>query len=362
MSKWQAPGNGKGFDSFLGDYSKMNNRTIGALTYIREKSSKDGFIPEATFQKEIRTYLHQNFFEAPNASLETHFYKPALFYGLINRDQHHNLSLSIEGNLFINSYIANDFTICKKMIINQLDNATYPNEATPKVRELKLFPFRILFKLLLDNKALASEFITKRLIYISSIDSLELYEKTHNINDISSFDEYKKFNTWVVNSLVNLKILDLSKGLLSINNSVLEHIKLLYLNLDLKDMFFDSSACDINEITAEKRVQRDASLIVKAKQRDGFACVLDNNHKTFISRNNSYVEGHHIVPMFQQKNYDFKIDDVENIASLCPNCHREIHSADDKTQVLNKIYSLKKDYMASNNINLIDLYKMYSCV
>ena len=66
--------------------------------------------------------------------------------------------------------------------------------------------------------------------------------------------------------------------------------------------------------------------------------------------------------MFQQKNYNFKIDDVRNIISLCPNCHREIHSADDKADILNRLYGLNEDYMKSNNIHINDLHKMYMCV
>ena len=38
---WQAPGNAKGFDSFIGDNSKMNNRTIGILEYINSKLDDD---------------------------------------------------------------------------------------------------------------------------------------------------------------------------------------------------------------------------------------------------------------------------------------------------------------------------------
>jgi|GEM_PF-7075888 len=41
---WQAPGNGKCFDSFIGDNSKMNNRSIGAMLFIKEKSEKNAFI------------------------------------------------------------------------------------------------------------------------------------------------------------------------------------------------------------------------------------------------------------------------------------------------------------------------------
>lgn len=64
--------------------------------------------------------------------------------------------------------------------------------------------------------------------------------------------------------------------------------------------------------------------------------------------------------MFQQKNYEFNLDDVDNIISLCPNCHREINSADNKNTIINTL-NLNKEYMKSKNICINDLCKIYMC-
>ena len=362
---WQAPGNGKGFDSFLGDNSKMNNRTIGVLSYIRENSLEDGFVTQVQFIDEIKAYLLAKFQENPNESLGSHFYRPALFYGFLHINTDNKISLSIEGNLFLNAYERQNYLECQKLVINQLDNTTYPNSATQKIKELKLFPFRILFKLLLNEKELSSSFISRTLVHIKTVSDLAEYERTKELNSITSYSDssskYLKFNTWVINSLVNLKILILEDKKLSINEDVLKHIISLYQNTDLSHMFFNDTSCSVNEKIAQIRVQRDATLILKAKKRDKFICQVNSDHSTFISRGVNYVEGHHIIPMFQQKNYTFKLDDVDNISSLCPNCHREIHSSDDKTEILQKLYNINKTYMSANNIDLRDLYKMYSC-
>jgi len=366
-TRWQAPGNGKGFDSFLGDNSKMNNRTIGILSYIKKESNIKGFVSEQKYKDEILDYLIQNFNADKNDSLITHFYKPALFYGFIHRDKDYNLSLSIEGNLFLNSYDKKDFFECKKLIINQLDNTTYPNQATPQVKSLKLFPFRILFKLLLDESNLDIEFIKNELVYIYDYDNFIEYKKTSKLNSINNStsikykEQYDKFYTWVINSLVDLKILKNDNKNISLHEDSLNHIEMLYKHIDYNNMFFNDTTCEVNQDIAKKRIKRDASLIIKAKQRDKFICTIDKTHKTFISKGENYVEGHHILPMFQQKNYTIKLDTLENIASLCPNCHREIHSADNKTEILKKLYNINNKYMQANNINLNDLYKMYSC-
>lgn len=48
---WQDPGNGKAFDSFIGDKSKMNDRSIGVLSFIKEFSSENGYIKESFLVK-----------------------------------------------------------------------------------------------------------------------------------------------------------------------------------------------------------------------------------------------------------------------------------------------------------------------
>lgn len=361
---WQAPGNGKGFDSYLGDSSKMNTRTVGVLSYIREKSIETGFIHEEQFKNEIKEYLYDHFDQDPNDSLDTHFYKPSLFYGFIHRNKEKNLSLSIEGNLFLNQYNNKAYRECKKLIINQLDNTTYPNEATKKVKDLKLFPFRILFKILLNNKEITSSFINESLVHIKSHDEIVEYEKSKSLNKIPAYNvdssKYLKFNTWVINSLVNLEILIQVNNNISIHPDVFEHIKSLYTSATFSDMFFETTTELANERIAEKRVKRDASLIAKAKERDKYMCNVNPQHITFISKGNNYVEGHHIIPIYQQKNYDFELDALENIISLCPSCHREIHSADHKSKILQNLYAQTTKYMQANNIELNDLYKMYS--
>lgn len=58
---WQTSENGKGFDSYLGVNSKMNNRTIGALSYIKEYSKELGFVSQVQFTTEIKEFLLTNF-------------------------------------------------------------------------------------------------------------------------------------------------------------------------------------------------------------------------------------------------------------------------------------------------------------
>lgn len=361
---WQAPGNGKAFDSFIGDKSKMNDRSIGVLSFIKEFSSENGYIKESFFSENIKKYLQDNFLEEPNDSLDTHFYKPLLFYGFIHRDKNYNLSLSIEGNIFLKKYEDKKYLECRKILINQLDNTCYPNSATPKVKNLNLYPFRILFKILLDNKEINTKFIKSSLVRIVKFEDLEKYLVSKNLEDIKSYEinssKYEKFNTWVINSLVDLKILKRERDNLKIDDEMYEHIKYLYKNIDYEDMFGTENEQYYNEINiSQKRTKRDYKIIDDAKKRDNFSCVVNEKHNTFLSGGNNYTEGHHLIPMFQQKNFDFSLDIVENIVTLCPNCHREVHFADNKKDILNTLYEKQEKILDKYGIKKIDLFTIY---
>jgi hypothetical protein len=63
----------------------------------------------------------------------------------------------------------------------------------------------------------------------------------------------------------------------------------------------------------------------KAIERAEYCCEFNSEHQTFDKGEGQYMEGHHIIPMKYQSLFGFSIDAVENIVSLCPNCHAKIH-------------------------------------
>jgi len=223
--RWQAPGNGKIFDDKLGNNSYMNKRTICVLTYIQNNPK----VLQKKFELEIKDYLISCANYDKNDSLASHFFRPLVFLGFIYQYNNSSLELTIEGIKFLNAYKEQNFTKCKFYILNQLDNTKYPNIATKKIK-LQLFPFRILFKLLLENNdnGLDSTFIKEQLVYISNIDDLNLYIANKNLDNIKKYKSYDKFYTWVINSLVDIEILKKVSHRYFISDDLLEHINILY--------------------------------------------------------------------------------------------------------------------------------------
>lgn len=110
---------------------------------------------------------------------------------------------------------------------------------------------------------------------------------------------------------------------------------------------------------------RNAKVAVKSLELAKFKCEINDSHKTFISKasSNPYVESHHIIPISKSNLFGYSIDVIANVCSLCPNCHRAIHSATDelKRDMLIKLYENRKNRLEKSGIyitieQLMDFY------
>ena len=114
-----------------------------------------------------------------------------------------------------------------------------------------------------------------------------------------------------------------------------------------------------------RKYKTDARIIKTACKLNNYTCVVDSSHPTFVGiGDTNYVEGHHIIPMCAQKDFEVNIDRIENIAILCPLCHKAIHHANKeyKKELLSKIYSLTKQEELKNlgiSITLEELLNKY---
>lgn len=90
------------------------------------------------------------------------------------------------------------------------------------------------------------------------------------------------------------------------------------------------------------RFQRNYSLALQALENANFKCEYNPEHITFISpiTQKSFMEAHHLIPLAFQKNHIHSLDNIGNIYSLCPICHRAIHYGDSQTKriILEKLY------------------------
>jgi HNH endonuclease. len=101
---------------------------------------------------------------------------------------------------------------------------------------------------------------------------------------------------------------------------------------------------------------RDRIKILQVEQACNYKCQIDYSHKTFIARGSGhqYMEGHHIIPLNQQKDFDYSLDCYANIIVLCPNCHRFMHHGleKEKREQLISIYEGRVERFSNSGILL----------
>lgn len=90
----------------------------------------------------------------------------------------------------------------------------------------------------------------------------------------------------------------------------------------------------------------------------------ESDHVTFMSKNDrQFMEAHHLIPMHAQKDFSNNLDRVENIVSLCPNCHSAIHLGSESVRLdyLRKLYNDNIDTLKSVGlyISFGDLFSKY---
>ncbi|MCR5150574.1 MAG: hypothetical protein K6B52_05065 [Clostridiales bacterium] len=93
--------------------------------------------------------------------------------------------------------------------------------------------------------------------------------------------------------------------------------------------------------------KRNRIIVAQALEGADYCCEHNHEHHTFISQSTGreYMEGHHLIPLRFQKEFENSIDVYANIVCLCPVCHRMMHSGIKS----NRKYAAEKIYYERNH-------------
>ena len=129
-----------------------------------------------------------------------------------------------------------------------------------------------------------------------------------------------------------------------------------YTDTELKQMheqnkkfnFYDAFDANKNK---KGRIPTDSKIKATRFNQTGFKCEVNKEHITFPTNScPNYLEGHHLVPISTQRNFSsIKLDCIENMVSLCPICHSQIHygTRDAKLEIFNSIIQNRKKDLES---------------
>lgn len=99
--------------------------------------------------------------------------------------------------------------------------------------------------------------------------------------------------------------------------------------------------------------KRDPKCAADALARAEYKCEANKKHKLFKRKSGKdYTEPHHLIPLSKGKDFDYSVDVMENIVSLCSHCHNLLHYGrlEDKKPILEKLYNERKE--ALSNVGL----------
>jgi 5-methylcytosine-specific restriction protein A len=116
--------------------------------------------------------------------------------------------------------------------------------------------------------------------------------------------------------------------------------------------------------TITNQLARDPKIKDAALAKANHKCELDSSHETFIVDGVQFMEGHHLVPLEEQRKFPaVSLDFQDNIVSLCPNCHSEIHFAESnrRIELVSKLFKARQ-HLISNFIEISNeqICTMYS--
>lgn len=134
-------------------------------------------------------------------------------------------------------------------------------------------------------------------------------------------------------------------------------------NVNPKNIIIEGEIKTI-KIKGRTTYKRNPQLAVLRFEKSDYKCEIDSSHETFISQKNKlpFVEAHHFVPMKFQSILDYPLDNLDNLISLCPNCHRAFHHSivDEKIEYIHNIFEKRTEL--HDLYSFEDLKGFYNCI
>ena len=108
--------------------------------------------------------------------------------------------------------------------------------------------------------------------------------------------------------------------------------------------------------TSSTQWRRNQIIITQVIEGAQYQCEHNPAHMTFIARSTgqAYMEGHHLIPMKYQSQFDCGIDVYANVVCLCPTCHRLLHFGRDteRRHAVEQLFDLRSERLTHSGIDL----------
>ena len=117
----------------------------------------------------------------------------------------------------------------------------------------------------------------------------------------------------------------------------------------------ETQAMTTSQKTGREIPKRDPQRAADALEHADYLCEYQNTDRTFMRKNGKpYTEPHHLIPISKYRDFDYSVDVMENIVSLCSHCHNLLHYGcwEEKEPVLSKLFIERKDALKNCGLDL----------
>lgn len=125
---------------------------------------------------------------------------------------------------------------------------------------------------------------------------------------------------------------------------------------------YDIKQMDIPVEIAERKFvyrqdySRSSIIKIQSIKSAHYLCELNHSHRTFTAKSNfeQYMEGHHLIPLSNQREFLYSLDIYANVICLCPICHRLLHYGieQEKQSFLEHLFDVRKQRLINSGINI----------
>ena len=108
--------------------------------------------------------------------------------------------------------------------------------------------------------------------------------------------------------------------------------------------------------TASTRWKRNQIVVTHAIEGANYCCEHNTSHTTFITQSTgkAYMEGHHLIPLKYQSEFNCGLDVYANVVCLCPICHRLMHFGRDSERkyVAEMLFDSRAERLGKSGIDI----------
>lgn len=111
----------------------------------------------------------------------------------------------------------------------------------------------------------------------------------------------------------------------------------------------------ISSKTGKAIPKRNTKRAADALEYANYSCEYDSSDRTFTRKNGKqYTEPHHLIPISKYRDFEYSVDVMENIVSLCSHCHNLLHygKVEEKVPLLTKLYNDRNDALKTCGLEL----------